>query len=185
MNRQVVSAVVVGVFAVLAVGSTDGDSSSGDGAAPKSSLAAAAPSTNTHFAHGAVNVRSGPGERFRIVRTLARGDTLSLGEPDARGWAPVRGTDSAYVFTRIGLVRTDRPVEVPDYADEGACAEDMRRVHQRMNRAPDEIKRFSQSGVEEVTWWYREHPRDAVPKYQYSFLSGPYDTDCRTSTIES
>jgi hypothetical protein len=39
--------------------------------------------------------------------------------------------------------------------------------------------------VEEVTWWFRENPRDAVPRYQYSFLSGPYATECRTSTIEN
>jgi hypothetical protein len=185
MQRQLVSAMVVGIFAVLAAGSTDGGSSSDDGEAAKGNPAAAAPSANTHFAHGTLNVRSGPGERHRVVRTLARGDTLSLGEPDARGWAPILGADSAFVYTRIGLVRTERPVEVPDYADEGVCAEDMRRVHQRMNRAPDEIRRFSQSGVEEVTWWFRENPRDAVPRYQYSFLSGPYATECRTSTIEN
>jgi hypothetical protein len=58
----------------------------------------------------------------------------------------------------------------------------MREVHRRTNRAPEEVKRFSEAGVEEVTWWYRENPRDVVPKYQYSFLSGPYDTDCKTST---
>lgn len=183
MKRQLVSAMVVGIFAVLALGSTDGDPSSGDGAGEKVGLAAVPPRTNTHFAHGAINVRSGPGERYRVLRTLAPGDTLSLGEVDARGWAPVLGSDSAFVYTRLGLVRTDRPVEVPSYA--GVCGAEMREVHRRMNRGPDEVKRFSEAGLEEVTWWYRENPRDPVPKVQYSFLSGPYDMDCKTSTIES
>jgi hypothetical protein len=185
MKRQLASVMVVGAFAVLALGSTDGGSSAGDGSAGQVTVAPPPARTSTHFSHGTVNVRSGPGERFRVVRQLTRGDTLSLGEPDARGWAPVLGRDSAFVLTRLGLIRTDRPLEAPSYAEAGVCGEAMHDVHHRMNRPPDEVKRFSQAGLEEVTWWYRENPRDPVPKYQYSFLSGPYDEECRTSTIES
>lgn len=183
MKRQLASALAVGVFAVLALGSDGGNYPEPTGW--RDSAVVQPPHTNTHFAHGSIDVRSGPGERFRVVRQLTRGDTLSLGEPDARGWAPVLGADSAFVLTSVGLVRTDRPVEAPSYADAGVCADEMRKVHERMNRAPDEVKHFSQAGLEEVNWWYRETPRDAVPKYQFSFLTGPYDDECRTSTIES
>lgn len=195
MKRQLVSALIVGVFAILAVGSTDGGSSPDSGGAAKqdSGAVAAAPvarveaqaPASTHFAHGSVNVRSGPGERYRVLRQLKRGDSLSLGEPDARGWARIQGADSGYVSVRAAPVRTERPAEIPDYSAGDACADEMRAVHARMNRAPDEVKEFEQAGVYEVTWWYREHPRDTYPRYQFSFLQGPYQQECRTSTIEN
>lgn len=184
MNRQVLSVTIVGVFALLALGSTDGGSPSPDAPAAAMDSAAAAPApSSSHFAHGNLNVRAGPGERFRVVRQLERGDTLSLAEPDARGWARIMGADSGYVLTRLNLVRTERPAAIPDYA--GTCADAMREVHLRMNRAPDEVKRFSEKGVEEVTWWYREHPRDTYPRYQFSFREGPYEAGCGTSRIEN
>ncbi len=176
----------MGVFAVLAMGSTD-DGSPPDEGAKLASRRPAAPARprNTHFAHGTMNVRSGPGQGYRVVRTLGRGDTLSLGEPDANGWARVMGADSGYVFTRLGLLRTERPAVVPSYAEGGPCADAMRAVHRRMNRAPDEVKNFREAGLEEVTWWYREHPRDPHPRHQFSFLTGPYTEGCRTSELES
>lgn len=183
MKRQLVSAMIVGAFAVLALGSTDGDSPPADPRAASDS--AGARHYNSHFAHGTQNVRAGPGERFPIVRKLRRGDTLSLGTPDANGWARILGADSGYVSVRVGLVRTEPPAEVPDYAGAGPCAEAMRAVHTRMNRGPDRVKRFEEAGVEEVTWWYLEYPRDTYPRYQFSFLQGPYDPDCRTSRIEN
>ncbi len=172
------------MFALLALGSTDGGSPSPDAPAAAVDSTAAAPApTNSHFAHGNLNVRSGPGERFRIVRRLARGDTLSLAEPDARGWARIMGADSGYVFTRLNLVRTERPASIPAYS--GPCAEAMREVHLRMNRAPDAVKTFSEKGVEELTWWYRENPRDTYPAEQFSFRTGPYEEGCKTSRIEN
>jgi hypothetical protein len=186
MGRQLASALTVGVFAVLAMGSTDGGSPPDDTAAAADSAAAPAPaSTNTHFAHGTLNVRSGPGQGHRVLRKLQRGDTLSLGEPDANGWARVLGADSGYVSTRVGLLRTDRPAEVPAYAEAGECAEAMRAVHTRMNRRPDAVKEFREKELREVTWWYRERPRDLHPRYQFSFLTGPYTDGCRTSELES
>lgn len=173
------------MFGVLAVGSTDGDSPSGDAPPVRADSVAAAAHPNSHFAHGTLNVRSGPGPSHGVVRQLRRGDTLSLGEPDANGWARILGADSGYVSTRVGLVRTEPPAEIPDYAEAGPCAEKMREVHARMNRAPDDVKRFSQAGLEEVTWWYKEKPRDVAPRFQFSFLTGPYDSTCRTSSIES
>lgn len=184
MRRQLASALIVGVFAVLAVGSTDGDSSSSERAPAKRISRPPAPkATNTHFAHGNINVRTGPGQNHRIARTLDRGDTLSLAEPDEKGWARILGRDSGYVYTRLNLVRTDRPAQVPTYA--GTCAEEMRQVHLRMNRAPDAVKEFSEAGLREVTWWYREKPRDRYPTHQFSFLTGPYTEGCRTSEIEN
>ena len=186
MRRQLASALIVGVFAVLAVGSTDGDSSSSERESKKVKRVAAVPKPkNTHFAHGDINVRTGPGQNFRIARTLDRGDTLSLGEPDEKGWARILGRDSGYVYTRLNLVRTDRPVRVPDYAAAGPCADEMRRVHLRMNRAPDAVKEFREKGVHELTWWYKEKRRDPHPKHQFSFLTGPYMEGCRVSEIEN
>ncbi len=173
------------MFAVLATGSMDG--SQPDDAKQLASEPVVAPvrSRNTHFAYGTLNVRSGPGQRYRVVRTLSRGDTLSLGEPDANGWARVMGADSGYVFTRLSLVRTERPAVVPGYAQGGECAEAMQAVHTRMNRGPDEVKNFEEAGLREVTWWYRETRRDPHPTHQFSFLTGPYTDGCKTSEIES
>jgi hypothetical protein len=185
MGRQLASALIVGVFAVLAMGSTDGGSPPDDAAATADTAAAPPPRQNTHFAHGTLNVRSGPGPGHRVARTLRRGDTLSLGPPDANGWARVLGADSGYVSTRVGLVRTEAPAEVPAYAEGGGCAEAMRAVHTRMNRRPDAVKTFSDRELREVTWWYRERPRDLHPKHQFSFLTGPYTDGCRTSELES
>ena len=95
------------------------------------------------------------------------------------------GRDSGYVFTRLGLIRTDAPAVVPGYAEGGPCAEAMQAVHTRMNRAPDEVKSFEQAGLREVTWWYRQQPRDRHPTHQFSFLTGPYTAGCKTSEIES
>ncbi|HEX6036578.1 SH3 domain-containing protein [Longimicrobium sp.] len=185
MKRQVLSVMAVGVFAVLALGSGDGDSSSADAPAARlaDSAAAAPKQPNSHFAYGTLNVRSGPGERYRVVRQLKRGDTLSLAEPDARGWARIVGADSGYVFTRLNLVRTERPAVVPSYS--GECADAMREVHLQMNRAPDTVKEFSEKGLLEVTWWYRENANATYPKYQFSFRTGPYEEGCGTSRIEN
>jgi hypothetical protein len=187
MRRALASALIVGVFAVLAVGSMDGSSSSTDRGPAKARSRAATPKKvrNTHFAHGTLNVRSGPGQNHRVLRKLNRGDTLTLGEPDAAGWARIMGRDSGYVFTRLGLVRTDAPVRVPDYAAAGPCAEEMAQVHQAMNRAPDAVKHFRESGVEELTWWYKERRGDTYPTFQFSFMHGPYTAECQTSRIEN
>lgn len=175
----------MGVFAALAAGSTDDGSPEPDEPQTAVSAAGTPARTNTHFAHGTMNVRRGPGQNFPVKGSVSRGDTLSLGEPDANGWARILGPDSGYVFTRLGLIRTEPPAEVPAYAEGGECAEAMRVVHARMNRAPDEIKRFEQAELREVTWWYRERPRDRHPRYQFSFLQGPYTDGCRTSEIET
>jgi hypothetical protein len=188
MKRQLVSAMIVGVFAVLALGSTDGDSPPAEkGEAEKANLAAGTPAARryTHFAHGTLNVRSGPGERYRVVRTLARGDSLRLGEPDARGWARLLGADSAYVYARSSALKPERPVRIPSYEDEGPCAEKMQEVHAERNRRPDEIKRFEEAGLTAVTWWYRERPRDTYPKWQITFTRGPYLEGCEVSTVEN
>lgn len=175
----------MGVFAVLAMGSTDGSPPAEANKLAGEPAAAPPKRWNTHYAHGTINVRSGPGQRYRVVGSLNRGDTLSLGEPDANGWARIMGTDSGYVFTRLDLVRTQRPTVVPSYAEAGACAEAMEAVHTRMNRRPDEVKTFEEAGLREVTWWYREKRRDRHPKHQFSFLTGPYTDGCKTSEIES
>lgn len=186
MRRQLASVLAVAVFAGLAMGSTDGGSPPADPVASTDTIAAPPPpAPNTHFAHGTLNVRSGPGQGHRVLRKLQRGDTLSLAEPDANGWARVMGADSGYVSTRVGLLRTEAPAEVPAYAAAGECAEAMRAVHTRMNRPPDAIKEFREKELREVTWWYRERPRDLHPKHQFSFLTGPYTEGCRMSELES
>lgn len=165
-RMQLASALVVGVFAALAMGSTDGGSPPDDTARETDTAAAPPPRTpNTHCAYGMLNVRSGPGQRYRALRKLQGGDTLSLGEPDADGWARVLGADSGYVSTRVGLLRTERPAAVPAYAQAGPCAEAMRAVHTRMNRGPDDVKEFREKKLREVTWWYRERPRDLHPSH--------------------
>jgi Protein of unknown function (DUF4236)/Protein of unknown function (DUF3761) len=66
----------------------------------------------TFYLHGSMNVRSGPGATYDRVRTLSRGEQVSLGPKDAGGWAPmfdVYGQRVGYVYRASDNVRTYPP----------------------------------------------------------------------------
>lgn len=66
----------------------------------------------TFYIHDDLNVRSGAGKDFDKVRTLRRGDRVSLGAKDARGWAPIfdaMGRREGYVYRASDNVRTYAP----------------------------------------------------------------------------
>lgn len=71
-----------------------------------------APQTETFYAHGTLNVRSGPGKEHSIVRTVSHGDVLRLGPKDAKGWAPSytpAGTAEGYLYRASDLVKSNQP----------------------------------------------------------------------------
>jgi uncharacterized protein YgiM (DUF1202 family) len=61
----------------------------------------------TFYLHGRMNLRSGPGTEFPILRTLPRGARLQLGE-EASGWAWVEG-EGGYIYRASSLVRSAPP----------------------------------------------------------------------------
>jgi hypothetical protein len=64
----------------------------------------------TYYAHGQVNVRSGAGPSYAVVRTLARGERIEVGEADASGWAPAYdGSRIGYVYLRGTRLRPEAP----------------------------------------------------------------------------
>jgi hypothetical protein len=72
----------------------------------------APPSSETFYIHGEVNVRSGPGKKFPIVRTLSRGAAVELGPADSNGWAELytfSGAREGYVYRASPLVRSTPP----------------------------------------------------------------------------
>lgn len=66
----------------------------------------------TFYLHASMNVRTGPGKDFDRVRTLQRGDRVTLGAKDARGWAPLfsgYGQREGYVYRASDNVRSYAP----------------------------------------------------------------------------
>jgi hypothetical protein len=65
----------------------------------------------TYYAHGQVNVRSGAGPSYAVVRTLSRGERIEVGEVDASGWAPAYdgGRRIGYVSLRGTRLRAEAP----------------------------------------------------------------------------
>jgi hypothetical protein len=64
------------------------------------------------YVHGPMNVRSGPNKDAGVVRTLSRGDRITLGPKDASGWAPMfdyAGRQTGFVYRASDLVRTQAP----------------------------------------------------------------------------
>lgn len=43
----------------------------------------------TLYTHGRMNIRSGAGTGFAVVRTVSRGERVEVGPGDEKGWAPV------------------------------------------------------------------------------------------------
>jgi uncharacterized membrane protein len=59
-----------------------------------------------------MNVRSQPNKHAAVVRTLSRGDRVTLGTKDANGWAPLfdyAGRQTGFVYRASDLVRTQAP----------------------------------------------------------------------------
>lgn len=64
------------------------------------------------YVHGSMNVRSEPNRHAAVVRTLTRGDRVTLGPKDANGWAPLfdySGRQAGFVYRASDLVRTQAP----------------------------------------------------------------------------
>lgn len=64
------------------------------------------------YVHGSMNVRSEPNKHAAVVRTLSRGDRVTLGPKDANGWAPLfdyAGRQTGFVYRASDLVRTQAP----------------------------------------------------------------------------
>jgi hypothetical protein len=64
------------------------------------------------YAHGTMNVRTGAGTSFPVVRTLAPGERVEVGERDATGWAPVYdryGGTAGYVYRASQNLRSYAP----------------------------------------------------------------------------
>ena len=108
----------IGVIGFLAlVGMCMSDDSSSDYSSSLSAVntAAVAPSEpppETFYAHGALNVRSGPGKEHSIVRTVKRGDVLRLGPKNSNGWATsytASGTSEGYLYRASDLVKSAAP----------------------------------------------------------------------------
>jgi len=75
-----------------------------------SSTSYAAESPTLLYAQRELNVRSGPGTDYPVVRTLSRGDAVEVGEADGRGWARVGGaTSNEYVYRPSRALRSDPP----------------------------------------------------------------------------
>ncbi|HEY0023226.1 MAG TPA: DUF4236 domain-containing protein [Longimicrobium sp.] len=69
-------------------------------------------SRDDFYVHGSMNVRSQPNKYAAVVRTLSRGDRVSLGPKDANGWAPLfdyAGRQTGFVYRASDLVRTQAP----------------------------------------------------------------------------
>ncbi|HEX8321336.1 DUF4236 domain-containing protein [Longimicrobium sp.] len=69
-------------------------------------------SRDDFYVHGSMNVRSQPNKHAAVVRTLSRGDQVTLGAKDANGWAPLfdyAGRQTGYVYRASDLVRTQAP----------------------------------------------------------------------------
>jgi Protein of unknown function (DUF4236)/Protein of unknown function (DUF3761) len=70
----------------------------------------------TFYLHEPMNVRSGAGKDFGLVRTVARGERVSLGAKDAGGWAPVfddYGNRIGYLYRASDNVRAYAPRPEP------------------------------------------------------------------------
>ena len=68
-------------------------------------------SFSTLYAQRTVNVRSGPGTRYGIVRTLSPGDMVYVSGADESGWARVGSTISdEYVYRGGQALRPTPPV---------------------------------------------------------------------------
>lgn len=64
------------------------------------------------YLHGSMNVRAQPNKHAAVVRTLSRGDQVTLGAKDANGWAPLfdyAGRQTGFVYRASDLVRTQAP----------------------------------------------------------------------------
>jgi hypothetical protein len=65
------------------------------------------------YAHGTLNVRTGPGKDYPVLRELSRGDLVRVGEKDGRGWARVEssyGASAGYVYRASDLLLPSPPV---------------------------------------------------------------------------
>lgn len=70
----------------------------------------------TFYLHAAMNLRAGAGKGHARVRTLRRGERVTLGPKDAAGWAPLYDGDGrreGYVYRASDNVRTSAPRAEP------------------------------------------------------------------------
>lgn len=91
---------------------TDSSTSSYTASTAVSTPPAATTPSEAFYIHGPLNVRSGPGATYPVLRTLSRGDLVYLGPKDARGWAELRtagGSVEGYVYRASDLVRSSMP----------------------------------------------------------------------------
>jgi hypothetical protein len=95
-----------------------GDSPPSVSDAPSSpdTYAPASGSTARLWAHGPVDVRSGPGTDFPVVRRVGRGEAVEVGAADDRGWGRVGGSVSGEYVYRASPVLRDSPPSVESAA---------------------------------------------------------------------
>jgi hypothetical protein len=81
-----------------------------DAPSSPSAYAPASESPARLWAHGTVNVRSGPGTDFPVVRRVGRGEAIDVGSADDRGWGRVGGSSSGeYVYRASPALRDSPP----------------------------------------------------------------------------
>src|SRR5215212_3706644 len=102
------------LFAIVGRGCDPGPSgysppSSPDATYSPSTYAPASESTARLWAHGTLNVRSGPGTDFPVVRTVKRGEAIEVASADDRGWGRVGGSYSGEYVYRASPVLRDSP----------------------------------------------------------------------------
>jgi hypothetical protein len=107
------------VVAVAACGSfADNGSGGGEGATPAVTRTATPPQERreTLYVHSAVDVHTGAGNAYTLVRTLTRGERIEVGEGDADGWARLygdRGGIAMYVLRASDRLRAYPPASEP------------------------------------------------------------------------
>jgi hypothetical protein len=111
---------VAGFFLLVLAGMC-GDATTPDSPAYRESSSAYSGSDNEaaytgqrddFYVHGSMNVRSQPNQYAAVVRTLSRGDRVSLGPKDANGWAPLfdyTGRQTGFLYRASDLVRSQAP----------------------------------------------------------------------------
>jgi Protein of unknown function (DUF3761)/Bacterial SH3 domain len=102
------------LFAIVGRGCDPGPSAYSPPSFPESTsspgtVAPASESTARLWAQGTLNVRSGPGTDFPVVRTVGRGEAIEVGPADDRGWGRVGGSYAGEYVYRASPVLRDSP----------------------------------------------------------------------------
>lgn len=91
--------------------------------------------TEDFYAHVTLNVRSGPGTNYPVVRTVQRGQGMRLGPKDGNGWAqiyPPYGNPDGYVYRASEQVRSYAP-SVETHRSTAVSSSERRRARAEAN----------------------------------------------------